>query len=124
MEHNLSSSGSQLDRAMTCEQFEQVVDAILSGKYSWACVLILRFAGYNPLHYIPYRTYNRLLKQARLDSKSSASQVNSTIINGQSPSSQGDRHSDKPLEDLGYLEDFKHQSSKVMGGHRAVLLVG
>lgn len=47
---------------MTEEQFTQVVDAIVSGKYSWACVLILRFAGYNPLHYIPYRTYNRLMK--------------------------------------------------------------
>lgn len=50
-------------RAMTEEQFCQVVDAILNGKYSWACVLILKFAGYNPLHYIPYRTYNRLMKE-------------------------------------------------------------
>ncbi len=47
---------------MSEEQFTEVVDAIVSGKYSWACVLILRFAGYNPLHYIPYRTYNRLMK--------------------------------------------------------------
>lgn len=54
---------SKLDRTMTEEQFTQVVDAILDGKYSWACVLILRFAGYNPLHYIPYRTYNRLMKE-------------------------------------------------------------
>jgi hypothetical protein len=52
-------------RAMTEEQFCQVVDAILNGKYSWACVLILSFAGYNPLHYIPYRTYNRLMKENR-----------------------------------------------------------
>ncbi len=129
MENNLSSSSSQLDRVMTCEQFEQVVDAILSGKYSWACVLILRFAGYNPLHYIPYRTYNRLMKQARMNSKSSNSQVNSTASEQQSRSSSGDlaprggranRHSTRQLEDLSYLEDFKHQSSKVMGGNRAV----
>lgn len=55
-------SGSTRDKTMTEEQFEQIVDAILNGKYSWACLLILRFAGYNPLHYIPYRTYNRLIK--------------------------------------------------------------
>jgi hypothetical protein len=54
---------SKMDRVMSPEQFNQVVDAILAGKYSWACVLILRFAGYNPLHYIPYRTYNRLMKE-------------------------------------------------------------
>jgi len=54
---------SKMDRAMSPEQFNQVVDAILAGKYSWACVLILRFAGYNPLHYIPYRTFNRLMKE-------------------------------------------------------------
>lgn len=47
---------------MNSEQFNQVLDAILDGKYSWACVLMLRFAGYNPQHYLPYRTYQRLMK--------------------------------------------------------------
>jgi hypothetical protein len=50
------------DRIMPQAQFEQVIEAILEGKYSWACVLILQFSGYNPLHYIPYRTYNRICK--------------------------------------------------------------
>ena len=45
------------------KQSEQIVGAILSGKYSWACVLLLRFIGYNPLHYLPYTTYIRLLKE-------------------------------------------------------------
>ncbi len=53
------------DRVMKPEQFSQVVEAIASGRYSWACVLILRFTGYNLLHYIPYRTYSRLLKENR-----------------------------------------------------------
>lgn len=44
------------------EEFIQIVEAVLEGRYSWACVLFLRFAGFNPLHYIPYRTYNRLVK--------------------------------------------------------------
>jgi hypothetical protein len=48
--------------SMTEDQFCQIIDAILNGKYSWACLLLLQFTGYNPLHYIPYRTYNRLMK--------------------------------------------------------------
>jgi len=67
---------SKMDRAMSPEQFNQVVDAILAGKYSWACVLILRFAGYNPLHYIPYRTYNRLMKEnCQIDTATKAEPV-------------------------------------------------
>lgn len=62
MNYSNTSSKTQRDKAMSEEQFNQVIEAILAGKYSWACVLILRFAGYNPLHYIPYRTYNRLIK--------------------------------------------------------------
>ncbi len=58
----VSRFGQDMNRTMTEDQFCQVVDAILNGKYSWACLLILQFSGYNPLHYIPYRTYNRLMK--------------------------------------------------------------
>ena len=47
---------------MSREQLEEVVKAILDRKYSWACFLTLRFSGYNPQHYIPYRTYIRLIK--------------------------------------------------------------
>jgi hypothetical protein len=45
------------------EKLDQIIDAIVDGKYSWACVLLLRSHGLNPLHYIPYRTYNRLQKE-------------------------------------------------------------
>jgi hypothetical protein len=62
MNQDFDSSNSKLDQVMKPKQFEQIVAAIVEGKYSWACVLILRFAGYNPLHYLPYRTYKRLLK--------------------------------------------------------------
>lgn len=61
-------SCNKLDQCSETEQINQIVKAILEGKYSWACVLILRFYGYNPLHYIPYRTYQRLLKQHRYSS--------------------------------------------------------
>ncbi|MCC5639716.1 HetP family heterocyst commitment protein [Nostoc sp. CHAB 5844] len=49
-------------KKINTEQVEQIVKAIIAGKYSWACVLMLRFSGYNPIDYIPYRTYIRLLK--------------------------------------------------------------
>lgn len=65
MHHSLTYSKGQIDKIMTVDQFDRVVEAILAGKYSWACVLILEAAGYNPLHYVPYRTYNRLIKNNR-----------------------------------------------------------
>jgi hypothetical protein len=71
MNQDIASISSNLDKTMKAQQFDKVVEAILAGKYSWACVLMLRFAGYNPLHYIPYRTYNRLLKE-----NSQASRIN------------------------------------------------
>ncbi len=43
-------------------EIEQIVTAILEGKYSWACVLMLRLIGHNPSEYMPYRTYTRLMK--------------------------------------------------------------
>ncbi|MBD2497254.1 HetP family heterocyst commitment protein [Nostoc sp. FACHB-280] len=49
-------------KPINTEQVEQIIKAIIAGKYSWACVLMLRFSGYNPIDYIPYRTYIRLLK--------------------------------------------------------------
>jgi hypothetical protein len=57
-----TNCNSQTDQKINTEQVEQIVKAIIAGKYSWACVLILRFSGYNPMDYIPYRTYIRLLK--------------------------------------------------------------
>ncbi len=48
---------------MNQKQVEEVLKAIIAGKYSWACVLMLRYNGYEPVDYIPYRTYIRLLKE-------------------------------------------------------------
>lgn len=108
------SADSQFNRAMTNEQFNQVVDAILSGKYSWACLLILRFSGYNPLHYIPYRTYNRLMKSNR--------EVMQPSINAKVNHLQEAKIPQKSAQirdlDLYSLEDVEHQSAKVKGGQR------
>lgn len=108
-----SNSSNRLDNVMTAEQFTQVVDAILEGKYSWACLLILRFAGYNPLHYIPYRTYNRLMKDHcqknhKKVANSTAADYNIRQLN---PKCYG-----AEINDLSYLETLNEKSPQVYGG--------
>lgn len=106
-----------MNRAMTPEQFVQVVDAILAGKYSWACVLILRFAGYNPLHYIPYRTYNRLMKEhcpafhrRREDDQSSCDEGRSI------------QDSTRKITDLSYLDSLDNRQSQARGGTHTCMI--
>ena len=108
---------SQLSKTMTEEQFDLVVDAILSGKYSWACLLILRFAGYNPLHYIPHRTYNRLMKNYREGNFQPAE------ISDSDRSHSGAKkttQSSSKLRDLCYIEEVDRQSAKIKGGVRTL----
>ncbi|NET53736.1 MAG: HetP family heterocyst commitment protein [Merismopedia sp. SIO2A8] len=96
---------NNLDKAMTPEQFTQVVEAILEGKYSWACVLILKFAGYNPVHYMPYRTYIRLVKDNQNRRSQSAQQ-------GKQPAK---------IHDLNYAEPLHAQKVvNIRGGRRTV----
>lgn len=124
MSYQISCSSTKLDKAMSPEQFTQVVDAILAGKYSWACVLILRFAGYNPLHYIPYRTYNRLLKENN-QVRSSTKQVTTDNISSLSKVSESECKSIATAEgvskvkDLAYLETAKEPPLATIGGDRA-----
>ena len=104
---------NRVDKAMTPEQFTQVVDAILDGKYSWACVLILRFAGYNPLHYIPYRTYNRLMKENNDLRQQEGSRRDEKE---QQPETKLLRNCFNRLENLSCLEVLDEKSEKICGG--------
>jgi len=120
MNSSNTCSNTKIDKVMSPEQFTQIIEAILEGKYSWACVLILRFAGYNPLHYIPYRTYNRLIKDhgqnGRLD-KHKTPNLNTSNHNFESEQ----RSSQKCLRqmtDLAYLEVIAEPSTKVKGGSK------
>ena len=111
-------SGSKIDRVMTAEQFDQIVEAIISGKYSWACVLILRFAGYNPLHYIPYRTYNRLTKDNSFERRRTEQVLtNAPEAVKSSKKSKSRKKYSGQLEDLTYLEELKECSNKLTGGN-------
>lgn len=101
------------------EKLAPIIEAIIEGKYSWACVLLLRTIGYNPLHYIPYRTYNRLVKENYLVSTKQESKIASN-----------DRHSlDDPRErsqnirDLSYNKPLEKRSQSVRGGSSNLWLV-
>lgn len=113
MYQNTNPNRSQFNQVMTDEQFNQVVEAIMSGKYSWACLLILRFAGYNPLHYIPYRTYNRLMK-TNIEPTAKPSSVSTQFHTSSKDKLQ--HKSAHNIQDLNHLEEINCQSAKVKGG--------
>jgi hypothetical protein len=79
MNVNLQSSKANTSlpssRTITPQQITQIIEAIVDGKYSWACALMLHFIGYNPLDYIPYRTYARLMKDNGLGDRRSHSSL-------------------------------------------------
>lgn len=114
MYQNLNSANSKLDKVMSDDQFNQIVEAIISGKYSWACLLILRFSGYNPLHYIPYRTYNRLMKMNR-EQNSPPAKAMSNSDNKSDLAAARPKPSNR-LRDLCCLEEIDRQSQQVKGG--------
>ncbi|TAE61151.1 MAG: heterocyst differentiation protein [Nostocales cyanobacterium] len=111
------------DKKINPEQFDQVVEAILAGKYSWACVLMLRFVGYNPLHYIPYRTYNRLLKENSRNPRSNTQKNDNLKIAKSASETRADSHLEpsslsKKIKDLAYLEVGGKQTKEVRNTHR------
>jgi hypothetical protein len=111
---------SNFEKAISPEQLDQVVEAILAGKYSWACVLMLRFAGYNPLHYIPYRTYNRLLKENSHQLKPHQQHENLHILKPSSdrrPQSNVSPSCLSKIKDLAYLEVVGKQKTEIRGGN-------
>jgi hypothetical protein len=120
MNQDIPGISSNLNKTIHPEQFDQVVEAILAGKYSWACVLMLRFSGYNPLHYIPYRTYNRLLKENTQLSRSNQQQNVSMQIAKQSTDNRSDTNISQSclskIKDLAYLDVVRKQKAEIRGG--------
>jgi hypothetical protein len=119
MTQRIPFSEASVNKSINHEQLNQIIEAILAGKYSWACFLLLRCTGYDPLQYIPYRTYNRLLKENCCVGNSSR-QTNDRIKtesqvsenNFSSTPSQGL----SKIKDLGYLEVVGKQKAQVRGG--------
>ena len=122
MTQHLVPSQTKLDNVMDSRKFDEIVTAILAGKYSWACVLILRCAGYNPLHYIPYRTYNRLMKNNSQRTSIKELQEHHSNKNQQALANKSSRNpSNNPaykISDLGYLEVASVQDKQIHGGYQ------
>ena len=117
---DIAGISSNLDKTVKAQQFDKVVEAILAGKYSWACVLMLRFAGYNPLHYIPYRTYNRLLKENSKPSRTNQQQSENIKIlkhaNDALSESNVSSSCLTKIKDRAYLEVVGKQKTEIRGG--------
>lgn len=54
---------TDFNKTLTSEQFNILINAILDRKYSWACLLLLKFVGEKPSDYIPSRTYYRIVQE-------------------------------------------------------------
>ena len=119
MNQDIPGISSNFNQAMNPQQFEQIVEAILAGKYSWACVLMLRIVGYNPLHYIPYRTYNRLLKENTQASRAQQQHHQNMKAGKPSISNRCNTNASasclNKIKDLAYLEVVGKQTSKIRG---------
>lgn len=122
MSYQISSSQKTYHKTISPEQLNQVIEAITEGRYSWACVLILRFVGYNPLHFIPQRTYSRLIKennQPQSTLLSNAASRNLSTSLQSSMNSSGKRASSQVLSkinDLDYMETSDKKQISLSGG--------
>lgn len=115
-----TSAFNKGEQTINSEQFTQIMEAIAAGKYSWACVLLLRFADYNPLHFIPYRTYKRLIKENRQTDKTSRQTIDNQTAYRSLESGLNNASSQRCLSqinDLSYQEEIDKQKSKVLGGN-------
>ena len=103
-----------LSQSLSEDQFSQVLSAIIDGKYSWACALLLRFTGHDPRNYLPYRTYIRLIKE-----RCQRSETGSKLKNNGSDNSVGSseaKRSRRKIVDLNHLEPLDDISSSILGG--------
>lgn len=119
MTQQMPCSNQKFDKTINTEQLNQIVEAILAGKYSWACFLLLRSSGYNPLHYIPYRTYNRLVKENCQIGNTNHDNNSRAFSPNQSSSNNPSRTSEKHLtliSDLPYVEDITEKTKSLKGG--------
>ena len=107
---NQRASNSTIEQ--DSEKLAPIIEAIIEGKYSWACVLLLRSIGYNPLHYIPYRTYNRLVKENYLTSAKQESQ----IACDEQHSQDSNRERSQNIRDLPYTKSLEKRHQPVRGG--------
>lgn len=116
------AGSNNLEPKIHPEQLDQVVEAILAGKYSWACVLMLRFVGYNPMHYIPYRTYSRIVKENSRMNRSNSQNNESLKLAKPTPEKRTEGHLASnclsKIKDIAYLEVGNKQKGEARANSR------
>lgn len=121
MVYNFSDCDPGVATTLDAEQLSEITEAILEGKYSWACFLLLRDLGYEPSEYIAYRTYYRLLKEHReslqeeAPEPSAAYQRDRQFHHARAHDSRSRKNLTK-IKDLAYLERVREQPARVRGG--------
>ncbi|MBD2203769.1 HetP family heterocyst commitment protein [Calothrix sp. FACHB-1219] len=120
MSYQVSSQPKNYQKAISSEQLNQVIEAITEGRYSWACVLLLRFVGYNPLHFIPQRTYSRLIKENSQPQSTIVSTTNRSLSANLSSNNGGSQGLNK-IHDLDYLETSDKKQASLKGGNNLLL---
>ena len=105
LSENFALATSASEHQIEAEKMEEIIDFILQGKYSSACLLLLESTGQDPLHYIPYRTYNRLQKQRQQAVRSAIEEKTTDTTPLRSR-----------LSDLDYVEALPEKAHSVQGG--------
>lgn len=120
MTQQIPCSNPKFNKTINPEQFNEIAEAILDGKYSWACVLLLRSTGHNPLDYIPDRTYSRLLKENRQVGSSKQRKTDTLKIVSKNAATKSDSQASQKrsskIVDLNYLEPVGEKNVRVRGG--------
>jgi hypothetical protein len=65
----------QLDKILEDSHFQEILKAIILGKYAWACVLFLHFFGCDPLEYMSVEVYDKLVQENNLLAKNHPSLI-------------------------------------------------
>jgi len=121
MTQQMPFSNAKFNKSLSPDELETIFEAILDGKYSWACALLVRSVGYNPLEYIPYRTYKRLVKENTQVERGNQSKTVGINKASQSIATKSDKHSSQKhsskIIDLGYIEPVSQEkNSQLRGG--------
>jgi len=130
MVYEVSDSNTGVAPNLDDDKVSEITAAILEGKYSWACFLLLRDLGYEPSEYIAYRTYYRLIKEHResLEDNEPEASITSACDRAKHISKAYRQSSHLPshgstsrqkltqIKDLAYLEKVGDQPVRVRGG--------
>lgn len=120
----MHQSNDRKAERVTQEQMAEIIGAILSGKYSWACVLMLTYLGYEPMHYLPDRTMSRLTKENGFPRQPSKNVEKTTSIFRKKQDHRLDDFSSGQrrgtLRDLSHLEPVGGSAKFLTGGKRSI----